>query len=307
MEFVIGGIAASAAGFLTNPLDVLKTRMQLQGELRARGQHAVHYKNVFHAAVVVIQNDGILGLQKGLSAAVIMHCIRNSVRLGLYQWASNKGFITDANGKTVFYKSFLISAFSGAAGAFCGSPLFLIKTQLQSQTTKLIAVGHQHGRTGTFFAIRDIYKEHGIRGMWRGANGTMLRALVGSSLCSIDFFAMMKDVLDQHTLFVNSPTLRTLTASIIGGILQVISMTPFDLVSTRLYNQPVDSNGKGVLYKNIPDCFKKIWTTEGFRGFYKGVTANYMRLGPHGALTLVFWDYLKDLYIRIELSKHKQV
>ncbi|KAK4876380.1 hypothetical protein RN001_012802 [Aquatica leii] len=306
MEFVIGGLAAAAAGFFTNPLDVLKTRMQLQGELRARGQHAVHYKNVFHAAVVVIQNDGITGLQKGLSAAVTMHCIRNCVRLGLYQLASNKGLVTDSNGKTVFYKSFCVSAFSGAAGAFCGSPLFLIKTQLQSQTSTSVAVGHQHGRTGTITALRDIYNQQGVRGLWRGANGTMLRALAGSS-AQLTSFAMMKDVLNQYSFFRDSPMLRTFTASIIGGIFQVISMTPFDLVSTRLYNQPVDVNGKGLLYKNIPDCFTKIWKTEGFRGFYKGVTANYMRLAPHGALTLVFWDYLKDLHVRVNAPKHRNL
>lgn len=59
----------------------------------------------------------------------------------------------------------------------------------------------------------------------------------------------------------------------------------------------VDANGKGILYSGIIDCFHKIWQTEGFVGFYKGVTANYMRLAPHGALCLVFWDMLKDLQL----------
>lgn len=44
MEFLIGGLAACGAGFFTNPLEVVKTRMQLQGELQARGQHAIYYR-----------------------------------------------------------------------------------------------------------------------------------------------------------------------------------------------------------------------------------------------------------------------
>lgn len=56
----------------------------------------------------------------------------------------------------------------------------------------------------------------------------------------------------------------------------------------------VDASGKGLLYNGILDCFVKIFKTEGVVGFYKGITANYMRLGPHGALCLVFWDILKD-------------
>ena len=57
VEFVIGGLAASGAGFFTNPLEVAKTRMQLQGELIARGQHAVHYRNVVHAFYTIGRVD----------------------------------------------------------------------------------------------------------------------------------------------------------------------------------------------------------------------------------------------------------
>ena len=162
MDFVVGGAAAAGASFFSNPLDVLKTRMQLQGELKARGQHAVHYRNVFHAAAVVVKHDGVLGLQKGLGAAVVMHCVRNSVRLGSYQWLNSRGYLTDAEGRTVFVRGLFASALCGAAGAFFGSPLFLIKTQLQSQAASKIAVGHQHGRTGTLRAIREIYSAQGV-------------------------------------------------------------------------------------------------------------------------------------------------
>lgn len=83
MEFVIGGTAAVGAGFFTNPLEVLKTRMQLQGELQAKGKHAVHYKNILHAGYVVAKNDGILALQKGLVPALWVQWILNGVRLGM--------------------------------------------------------------------------------------------------------------------------------------------------------------------------------------------------------------------------------
>ena len=43
-NILIGGSAACCTGIFTNPLDVVKIRMQLQGELKARGQHTVHYR-----------------------------------------------------------------------------------------------------------------------------------------------------------------------------------------------------------------------------------------------------------------------
>lgn len=61
-----GAMSGVAACCFTNPLDVVKTRLQLQGELQARGQHVVHYKHTLHAVYVVARNDGVLALQKGL-------------------------------------------------------------------------------------------------------------------------------------------------------------------------------------------------------------------------------------------------
>lgn len=55
-EFLIGGLATCGAGFFTNPLEVVKTRMQLQGELRAHGQYAVcfHFLSpVFYCFVIL--------------------------------------------------------------------------------------------------------------------------------------------------------------------------------------------------------------------------------------------------------------
>lgn len=53
MEFVIGATAACGACIFSNPMDVLKTRMQLQGELKARGQYTIIYRNIIHAGIAV--------------------------------------------------------------------------------------------------------------------------------------------------------------------------------------------------------------------------------------------------------------
>ncbi|KAL1497773.1 hypothetical protein ABEB36_008674 [Hypothenemus hampei] len=297
MDFVCGGLAASGACIFSNPFDVLKTRMQLQGELQAKGQHAIYYKNVFHAGYVVVKNEGLGGIQKGLGIAMILHGIRNFIRLGIYQTLENEGFLTDSKGKTILYKSGLASAFAGATGAFFGSPLFLIKTQLQSQAAEQIAVGHQHGHRGAIRAIQTIYNQHGVFGLWRGANGIMIRAVAGSS-SQLTTFAVTKDKLKEIDYLKNSLFITSLLASIISGVVQTIAINPFDVVSTRLYNQGVDANGRGLLYSGVVDCFTKIIRTEGLSGIYKGVIANYMRLGPHSLFCLIFWDILKEAKVK---------
>ena len=89
-----------------------------------------------------------------------------------------------------------------------------------------------------------------------------------------------------------------LAAAMLSGIAVVICMTPFDVVSTRLYNQSLDHRGKGLYYSGAADCFLKVFRTEGLLGLYKGCSANYMRVGPHTVLMLSFWTYLREVAIK---------
>lgn len=84
MDFAIAGAAAASAGVFTNPIEVMKTRLQLQGELSAKGKYSVHYKNIFHAGYVVAKHDGVRGLQKGLVPGLCMQLVLNGLKLGKY-------------------------------------------------------------------------------------------------------------------------------------------------------------------------------------------------------------------------------
>lgn len=96
---------------------------------------------------------------------------------------------------------------------------------------------------------------------------------------------------------------NSLLASVVGGFVVVACMTPFDVVSTRMYNQPVDIHGKGTMYKSVPNCFTQIFKKEGVWGFYKGVGASFFRLVPHTILSLVFWDQLRILYLTLRSDR----
>ncbi|XP_049867554.1 solute carrier family 25 member 35-like isoform X2 [Pectinophora gossypiella] len=295
VDFIIGGLAGVGAGFFSNPFDVVKTRMQLQGELRARGQHAVHYRNIPHAMYTIVKHDGIAALQKGLVPALCFQWVVNGVRLGIYQQADNHGYLRDEKGNTKFSNSLFFGAISGMAGAFFGSPLQLIKTQLMSYSSKEIAVGTQHAHSGMMYAIRRIYEKNGLGGLWRGAHGMMIRNSIGSA-SQIASFALCKEWMNANDMFQQSKYLSSFVASNIGALVKTVALTPMDVIMTRLYNQSVDAEGRGMLYSGIADCARKITRTEGLLAFYKGMGPSYFRQAPHTVLLLVFWDMLKDIH-----------
>ncbi|OJT14399.1 Mitochondrial oxaloacetate transport protein [Trametes pubescens] len=67
--FICGGLAACMAVTVSNPAEVAKTRMQLQGELAKQGGTKV-YKNALDVIAKTWRNEGIRGIQRGLGPAV---------------------------------------------------------------------------------------------------------------------------------------------------------------------------------------------------------------------------------------------
>ncbi|XP_032431683.1 solute carrier family 25 member 35 [Xiphophorus hellerii] len=297
MDFVLGGAAACGACLFTNPLEVVKTRMQLQGEMKSRGTYRVYYRNVFHAFYTIGKVDGLAGLQKGLVPGLFYQFFMNGVRLGSYAIIESAGYI-HTNGRVSAVKTTLAGASAGVVGAIMGSPVYLVKTHLQSQSTSSIAVGHQHRHEGMIHALKAIYRQHGILGLWRGSSAAIPRVSIGSAT-QLSTFSSSKELVVDLKVFPQDSWLVPLSAGMISSVMVVLAMTPFDVVSTRLYNQPVDQMGKGQLYKGFSDCFSKTLKKEGLTGLYKGLGASYFRLGPHTILSLFFWDELRKLYQKL--------
>ncbi|GFQ97708.1 solute carrier family 25 member 35 [Trichonephila clavata] len=294
MEFVIGGAAACCAGVFTNPLEVVKTRLQLQGELQSRGVYTVHYKNAFQAFYVIAKEDGIRALQKGLVPALWYQLFMNGIRLGSFDFMQKSGLINSGS-EISFSRSIVAGAASGCVGALIGSPFYMVKTQFQAQSSSTIAVGFQHRHQGMLKAFQDVVRQHGFLALWRGASAAMSRVTFGSA-AQLATFSNSKSFIEKLQIFKPDSWLCALAASMLGGIAVVVCMTPLDVVSTRLYNQGVDSKGRGLIYSGLWDCIRKIALSEGLFGFYKGSTASLLRTGPHTVLSLVFWNEFRKLY-----------
>ncbi|XP_050787220.1 solute carrier family 25 member 34 [Gopherus flavomarginatus] len=291
VDLVLGAASCCLACVFTNPLEVVKTRLQLQGELRPRGTYRRHYRGVLQALGAVSRADGLRGLQKGLAAGLLYQGLMNGVRFYCYSHAEDRG-LTQQPGGTV-----AAGAIAGALGAFVGSPAYLVKTHLQAQTVAAMAVGHQHKHQGVSNAFDTIYRKQGLVGLWRGVNGAVPRVMVGSAV-QLATFASAKEWVEKLKWFKEGSWMVALAGGMISSVAVAVAMTPFDVVSTRLYNQPVDERGMGKHYRGLLDCFVQISRKEGILALYKGIGPAYLRLGPHTILSLLFWDELRKLTYR---------
>ncbi|KAI9483369.1 MAG: mitochondrial carrier domain-containing protein [Benjaminiella poitrasii] len=288
--FIIGGLAACGAVTFTNPWEVVKTRLQLQGELVRAGtlsESARPYHNSFQALKVVFQHEGIRGAQRGLSVAYFYQICLNGSRLGLYEPVFNQTVNVfglnkaESNSGSILAVGVFSGALAGIVGAVLGSPLYLIKTRRQSYSPVFKSIGYQHesmNKASILSSLKQIYKAEGFRGLYRGADAAMVRAGVGSAV-QMPTYMIGKDILVDRFAFPDTVGTH-FTTSMFTGVLVCLAMNPFDVISTRMYNQGVDpKTGKGLLYNGPVDCFVKLIKIEGVRGLYKGFLAHYLRIG----------------------------
>ena len=298
--FVLGGLAGCGAVTFTNPFEVVKTRLQLQGELQKTGNNP--YPNAFTAFYRIFRNEGLRGVQKGLFPAYIYQVLLNGTRLGLYEPLRDGIQQLSSNKMKPVVAMVSSGAISGIIGAFVASPLFLVKTRMQSYSgSSNLSVGFQHEyvQKGTIHALRTIYKANGIRGLWRGADASMIRTGVGSAV-QLSTYDATKQFLGNSGWFSNiSDVYLHFSASLMTSLFVVLAMTPLDVVSTRMYNQ----QAVGSLYSNAIDCILKTVKTEGITALYKGLIPHYLRIGPHTILTFVLLEQLKAQYALLYKSE----
>jgi len=292
LQFIMGGLASCGAVTISNPFEVVKSRLQLQGELQKTGLYTKSYNGMFHAFQVIAKTEGIRGIQKGLFLAYPYTVTMNGTRLGLYPTVKTYTSKITGISPDNYFVGLLSGAITGVIGSVFANAFYVTKTRVQCSSMGPVSTGYQRQYKGSLDALKSIYLEEGFRGFFRGLQAATFRIIVASStqLASYDllkrnlmYYADIHDGFRVHFF-----------ASFGASMIMAVALNPFDTVLVRLQNQKVE-NGRGVTYSGWLDCFMKIARTERLYGFYKGFWPHYCRLGPHTMAIFVFLEQLKGL------------
>merc|ERR1712117_463563 len=74
-QFIHGAVAGSTACLASHPFELLKSRLQVQGELQQKGTYKQHYtgiKSIFRDVKTIVRVDGYRGLYKGILSAIAL-------------------------------------------------------------------------------------------------------------------------------------------------------------------------------------------------------------------------------------------
>lgn len=200
--------------------------MQLQGELQEKGLQPRMYKGPFHGVSVIVRNEGVRGIYRGIGAAYIYQMILNGCRLGFYEpirQTITSAVFTDTKTQSLGINIFA-GATSGILGAAAGSPFFLVKTRLQS-FSPFAPVGTQHAYKNAVDGMRQIYKGEGIRGLYRGVGAACVRTGFGSSVQLPTYF-FAKRRLVKHLGMEEGPALHLASSTASGFVVCCVMHPP---------------------------------------------------------------------------------
>ncbi|XP_058088247.1 mitochondrial uncoupling protein 5-like [Magnolia sinica] len=308
--FVEGGVASIIAGCSTHPLDLLKVRLQLQGENSIPAQPNLRPALAFHTTtagatipapppppraglisvgVRIVRTEGVSALFNGVSATVLRQTLYSTTRMGIYDILKTRW--TDPNsGSISLVRKISAGLIAGGIGAAVGNPADVAMVRMQADGR--LPIDQRRNYRSVLDAIGRMSKQEGVTSLWRGSSLTINRAMIvtASQLASYDQIketilkkGYMKDGLGTHV-----------TASFAAGFVAAVASNPVDVIKTRVMNMKVEEGGKAP-YAGALDCAVKTVRSEGAMALYKGFVPTISRQGPFTVVLFVTLEQVRKL------------
>ena len=221
---------------------VVKVRMQVSG-----GGIGTTVSGIF-------KSEGITSFWKGLPFAYGREISYTSVKLGAYAPVRD---MMGANepGASVFLK-FLAGAITGGTGSVIGNPFDVLKTLAQANKDKAVPITTLVGT---------MYKDQGIGGFYRGVEVNVMRACVLNAT-KMGCYDIAKGYVSSSTGWSRKDARTAFCSSFIAGFFMTCTVAPWDMLRTKLMNQPTDKK----IYTGFTDCLVKTVKTDGILSLWRG-------------------------------------
>ena len=178
-EIIAGASAGSCQVIFTNPLEIVKIRLQVQGEVAKTLESAPR-----RSAMWIVRNLGLVGLYKGASACLLRDVPFSAIYFPTYSHLKRDYFGESPTKPLGIFKLLTAGAIAGMPAAYLTTPCDVIKTRLQVEARKGEAT-----YTSLRHCARTIFQEEGIKAFFKGGPARILRSSpqFGFTLAAYEF------------------------------------------------------------------------------------------------------------------------
>ncbi|KAI9833757.1 MAG: hypothetical protein M1819_003490 [Sarea resinae] len=276
-SFVAGGVGGVCAVIVGHPFDLVKVRLQTAE------------RGVYSGALDVTRKTlAREGLARGLYAGVSAPLVGVTPMFAVSFWGYDMGKSLVRTFSTVPNNQYSIAQIS-AAGFFSAIPMTIItapfervKVLLQIQGQKALAPGEKPKYSGGLDVVRQLYKEGGVRSVFRGSAMTLARDGPGSAayFAAYEYIKRLMTPKDANGNPSGDLSLTAvMTAGGAAGVAMWIPVFPVDTIKSRL--QSADGHPK------IGETIRGLYRNGGLKAFFPGMGPAMARAVPANAATFL--------------------
>ena len=174
--------------------------------------------------------------------------------------------------------NFIRGSVSGLITCTIVQPLDVIKTNI-------ITVNKSFGIFESYSYVKNRY---GLKGFWRGIRPAGYKAVIGSGM-SFSFLESLKKIVPVSSVGFMSNTL----IAVMSRGFTITVLAPLSIIKVRMEAPQVEG------YLTVSDGFRKIYSQEGFKGFYQGIGPSLMRDLPFSGLAYGFYEYFSQVLFNL--------
>jgi len=281
IDFVAGSLGATASVYVGQPLDTLKVKMQTFPQL---------YPNLSTCFKQTLAKEGVVrGLYAGTLPSLAANVAENSILFAAYGACQKLVASSLAGGCRVEDLSVVHNGLSGFLAAFWSSlalcPTELVKCRLQAMRESVTSQGKQAPRIGPYQLTRQILREDGVPGLFRGLTATFTREMPGYFFFFLAYEATRGLLAAPGQSKEDIGPLRTVVAGGCAGVTLWTLIFPADVVKSRLQ---VSGSSTPMLV-----MMSQIYRQEGLLALYNGLGPTVIRTFPATGALFLAYEYSK--------------
>ncbi|CCO27135.1 Mitochondrial carnitine/acylcarnitine carrier protein AltName: Full=Carnitine/acylcarnitine translocase [Rhizoctonia solani AG-1 IB] len=266
VSFLSGGVGGVSAVLVGHPFDLTKTRLQTAPEGAYTGALDVVKKT--------LARDGVKGMYRGMGPPLA----GVTPIFAISFWAYDLG-------KKIVRKSQTLSlgelAFAGFFSAIpttlVAGPAERVKVLLQIQ-----GQGGQSKYSGPTDVVRQLYREGGLKSVFRGTAATLARDGPGSAA----YFVAYEVAKKKLTPAGSDPAQLNLSAVVLAG----------GLAGVAMWSVAIPPDAPSGTYSGFIDCTRKTIAKDGVKALWKGFGPAMARAFPANAATFLGVEASKKLF-----------
>uniref|UniRef100_A0A2P2I3S3 Peroxisomal membrane protein PMP34-like n=2 Tax=Hirondellea gigas TaxID=1518452 RepID=A0A2P2I3S3_9CRUS len=291
---ISGGCGSAVSMTTLYPLDIIRTRLQLQQKKPARVPLQEHDKDGVLAMLQhILETEGSSGLYRGLVPVVQSLYCSNFV-----YFYSFHGLKRAFNPNKAVLKDLLCGMVAGIINVMTTTPLWVVNTRLKMQGVALQhqQQPHQH-YNGMIDGLMKVYKLEGIGGLWAGCNSSLL--LVVNPAIQFMVYEALKRYWALQSGGADPSGLMVFMIAAASKTVATVVTYPLQLAQARQRHGGSTKCNRGLLH-----LFQAILRADGPTGLFRGLRAKLLQTVLTAALMFLCYEKIAAFVFALLLPSH---